>query len=57
MGLQMPNFDEPGMGADDGNDDDFEAELNQLANIDGGQQSKRAKANKRKSVLLLHRSR
>ena len=51
MGLQMPNFDEPGMGADD-DDGDLEAELDQLTNTAGGQKPKRPKASQRKSDLL-----
>lgn len=57
MGFQIPNYDEPSMGAEDDDDGDLEAELNQLANMGGGQQSKRAKQSQRKPGLLRHRSR
>ncbi|CAF1528452.1 unnamed protein product [Rotaria magnacalcarata] len=51
MGFQIPNFDDPTMSAMDDNDDDadLEAELRQMQQETGGHESKRSKADKKKT--------
>ncbi|CAM4859805.1 unnamed protein product [Rotaria socialis] len=51
MGFQIPNFDDPMMGAMDDNDDDadLEAELREMQQETGGHGSKRSKADKKKT--------
>jgi hypothetical protein len=63
MGLQIPNFDDPNMGADDDDgDDDFEAELKLMQQDAGSPVSKRPKTKPKKpgsffSVRIFNRKR
>ena len=52
MGFQIPNFDDPEMGADGEDEEDYEAELKRLQQDNGDHTSKRPKANQRKQGLL-----
>jgi hypothetical protein len=55
MGFQMPNFDDPHIGADDDEDDDaLEDELRQIQQEAGGRTTKRAKANQKKPGLIFY---
>jgi hypothetical protein len=54
MGFQIPNFDEPGIGADDEEDDDtLEAELRKIQGDMGVHAPKRPKASQKKPGLCL----
>ena len=50
MGFQIPNFDEPNIGADNDDDDDesLEDELSRIQEEIGGHTSKRSKGSQKK---------